>query len=551
VFSPDSSVHALFWRERRRPGRLITAAIVVALAAAACSSGSSSAATGQAAGTAGSSAGNTAGPPLASLQSLTVATSFAIDNLDPIDNGFWAPEFGYGDLLMKPVGNGKLEPWLLQSLRQTSANVWTLQLRPGITFQDGAPLDGSALAAAMSYSLAHNTSVQPDLPGAQVAATGPLTVTLTTSTATAGVPSLLANESMFPIFDTPKYVALKSKPDALVAARIYAGPYTVTSLTPEEMQMVPTPGYYGPKPTLHTLTVRFVKDTQARILAVEHGEADIALYPPTAAARQVKGRTDAYFLSQDPGIGYGGFRMILNLRSSPLNDLDVRQALLHGIDYAAISGQVLNGLYDTAVGLYPAYLPYAERDQNTDVAKATQLLDSDGWAPGAGGIRAKAGKPLRFTLLTYPQQPDTAPIALALQSQLKALGVDLQLRQVDDTTSIMKQPTGWDASLDGDSTLDWTGTDPVQPLVDHFTTGGNNNYGGISDPQIDQLAKQLGGITDDGQRQPLLQQAQHIIVDEKAYSIYVTIKRDPVIVGPKLRGYKVPRAALLWTNAFG
>jgi peptide/nickel transport system substrate-binding protein len=488
---------------------------------------------------------------LGNLGTVTIATSFAIDNLDPLDNGFWGSEFGFGDLLMKPIGHNNLEPWLLESLTQTSPTVWTLKLRPNIKFQNGDPLDADALATTMTYSLANNTSVQPDLPGAKVAVAGPLTVTLTTAAPVAAVPSLLANESMFPIYEVAKYLPLKATPDALVAARIYTGPYTVTSLTPGQMELAPTAGYYGPKPTLAHLTIRFVSDAQARILAVEHGEADLALYPPTAAARQLQGHTDAYFLSQKPGDGYGGFRMVLNLRSAPFGDVKVRQAILHGIDYAAISGQVMNGHYDTAVGLYPAYLPYALHDQTTDLAAAKRLLDDDGWTAAGDGLRSKDGKTLGFTLLTYPQQPDLGPISLALQAELKDLGVAVQIHQVDDVTSTIKQPTGWDAALDGDSTLDWTATDPVQPLVDNFTTGGNDNYGGISDPQVDELAKQLVGTTDKAAQRTMLEQVQRIIVDQQAYSIYVTIKRDPVVASPRLRSYQVPPAALLWTDPFG
>ena len=33
---------------------------------------------------------------------LTIATGFAIDDLDPIDSGFWGPEFGYVELLDAP-----------------------------------------------------------------------------------------------------------------------------------------------------------------------------------------------------------------------------------------------------------------------------------------------------------------------------------------------------------------------------------------------------------------------------------------------------------------
>ena len=88
--------------------------------------------------------------------------------------------------------------------------MWTLTLRPKVFFQDGNPLDGAALAQTMNYMLANNTSLEPELPGATVTAAGPLTVTLTTAQPTASVASLLANEAMFDIFDTPVYLNVKS-----------------------------------------------------------------------------------------------------------------------------------------------------------------------------------------------------------------------------------------------------------------------------------------------------------------------------------------------------
>jgi peptide/nickel transport system substrate-binding protein len=495
-------------------------------------------------------AGVTAGQGSGGLTSLRIATSFAINNLDPLQNGFWGSEMGFGDLLMKPDGDGKLSPWLLQSLARTSADVWTLTLRPGIRFQNGDRLDAAALAQTMNYMLANNTALEPELPGAKVAATGPLIVTLTTAQPTASVPSLLANEAMFDIFDTPVYLRLKANPNSLVAARIYTGPYMVTSLTPEQMVMKPNPYYYGPKPKLQQVAVLFIADAQARIDAVERGEADLALYPPEAAARQLRGSSQAYFLTQQPGHAYGGFQLVMNFRSGPLSDVAVRKALQHGINYEQISQQVMGGYYDTPVGLYPASLPYTLHLQYTDTALARSELQNDGWVPGPGGIRVKDGQQLEFTLLTYPQQPDTAPIALAMQSQLRTIGINMQIRQVDDIDTVVQQPTGWQAALDGNTAMDWTDSDPVEPLIAYYTTGGDDNNGGINDPQVNQIAAELEASTSTSRTDALLEQAQRVIVEQNAWSIWVGYKRDAVVASPQLRHYVVPPAALLWTNAY-
>lgn len=517
--------------------RLACLLAMIALAGVACSSDKSTRSSGA--------------KPTASVDHLTIATSFAIADLDPLENGFWAPEFGFGALLMKPVGDGKLEPWLLESLKQPGPTKWTLGLRPDITFQNGRALDAAALVEAMAFSLAENSSVTPLLPGATVEAAGPLTVTLTTAQPTAYVPSLMAHESMFPIFDVAAYREHKDRPEELVAARIWAGPYTVTSLTSEAMELVPTSGYFGGTPKLKRLTIRFVPDAQARILAVRNGEVDLALYPPSSAALELKGRKDALYLNQPKGTATEGFQLVLNLRSEPLADLAVRHALRDGIDYDQIASQVLNGLYDTAVGFYPAFLPYALRNQTTNVTNANRTLDDAGWTKGAGGIRVKSGKPLSLTLLTYPQQPDSQTIAVALQSQLREVGFDVKVRQVDDVTAAVEAPDGWNAAVLGNGTLDWTGTDPVAPLISNFSPKGDDNYGGVNDPELNALLARLTGAFDTDVRDDLMRKVQKIVVEEKTYSLYLALKRVPVVAAPRLRDYTVPPVALLFVSSYG
>jgi peptide/nickel transport system substrate-binding protein len=494
-----------------------------------------------------SAAAATTGAPT----TLKVATSFAINNLDPLQNGFWGSEMGFGDLLMKPEGPGKLAPWLLATAPvHTSADVWTLTLRPNIKFQNGDPLNAAALAQTMNYMLVNNTELSPTLPGTKVAATGLLTVTLTTAEPTASVPSILANESYFDIFDTPVYLKNKANPNSLVAARMYTGPYMPISITPEEMVSIPNPYYYGPKPKLKKLDILFIANAQSRIDAVEHGEADLALYPPTAAAHQLAGRTDAYFNILNAKDVSGGFMLYFNLRSAPFNDLAVRQAVQHAINYKQIATQVMNGYYIAPRGLYPSSLPYALDDQKTNVALANQELRGDGWKKGSNGTYAKNGQQLTFTVLSYPQQPDLGPITLAMQSELRAAGINMQIRSVQDIDTLIAEPTGWEAALDGTSAMDWTDTDPINPIDSYFTTNGEANYGGIDDPQMNTIVSELEASTSKSQTDSLLEQVQKTVVTKNAWVVWVSFKRDSVVAAPALRHYKVPAAALLWLNVF-
>jgi peptide/nickel transport system substrate-binding protein len=555
--------------------RCAGAATVLLLALTACSSSSKSAATTVTSATVGGSATTattpttptsattplataaaattgvaTTTPTLPARDSLTIATSFAIDDLDPLNNGYWAPEFGYDDLLMKPLPGGKLVPWVLSSATQTDPLTWTLTLRPNVTFGDGATLDGPALAALLTWQFANNEAIAPLLTNPTATSTGALTVTVTTTAPAPNLTSLMADESGFNLFDLPAYLAHKADPASLIAAKIYVGPYTVTALSADEMDLVATPNYYSGTPKLKTVTVKFVPDADARIKAVQTGEADIALYPPTAAARELADRTDAFFIEGKPGSGVGGQELYTNLRTTAMSDVLVRQALQHAIDYDQIANQVLNGLYDQATGLYPAFLPYAQHDLQSDQARAKQLLDQAGWvAPSGGGTRTKDSVPLSMTVLTYPQQPDVGVVAVALQAQLKQVGIDLQIKQVDDIFAAMKEPTGWDFGISNDSSLDFTGTDPVKKLVDTYAAGGDENFGAINDPDLEKIIDQLKITTDDARRTDLLKQAQTLIVTTKAYGWFLDLKRSPVVVSPALKDYPVP-ASNQWLTPY-
>jgi peptide/nickel transport system substrate-binding protein len=116
--------------------------------------------------TSNSSSASSASSAATKPSTLTIATSFAIGDLDPIENGYWGNELGYGELLMKPQLDGTVKPWLLKSLTNPSPTTWVL-LNSGIRFQDGKPLNAASLIACMEYQLKSSDSATGSaLPGA-------------------------------------------------------------------------------------------------------------------------------------------------------------------------------------------------------------------------------------------------------------------------------------------------------------------------------------------------------------------------------------------------
>lgn len=468
---------------------------------------------------------------------LRIVTSFQIETLNPVEDGFWMPEFGVGELMMQFRADGKHYPWLLASIEQIDDTTWRLQLNEGITFQNGKPLDAEALAALINRQLELSSSAQSNFAeGSRAEVSGPLEVTLATVEPNTGVIPALSDEAVFPVYDVAAVAAAGEDYAQLIGAGIYTGPYSVVSLSDQELVLKRNETYWQGRPALPGVSVRFVTDPQARILAVQNDEADIALYPPTAAKAVVDAQEGIFFNYGTPGTG--GFRMALNLQEPPFNDMAARQAIIRAINYDEIANDVMDGVFAVATGFYPPFFPFAVTNQATDTAAASRILDEGGWAPGPDGVRAKGGEPLRVVLLIYPQQPDLVPISEAIQAQLADLGFAVEIRSVDNINAALG-PDGeeWDAGLVSSGPVTFGGA-PEPVLRRSFVTGGDRNYASFTNAEVDALTAELGRTFDEQRRTAILTRLQEILIVEEPYQFFVNFSTGRVIVNERYRDYQ-------------
>src|SRR5699024_2625069 len=248
--------------------------------------------------------------------------------------------------------------------------------------------------------------------------------------------------------------------------------------------------YWDGTPELEEVTVRFVPEESARIQAVQNGEADIALYPPVDSAPTLRERDDSFYVTGEPLSPT--FMLELNHRIAPFDDPEVRRAIYAGIDYTALADDVMNGNYEPAFGLYTEQQPWAERTQQTDLDAARSLLDDAGWTTDDDGTRRRGDTPLSLTMLTYPQQPHSRTLAVAVQSQLQDLGITVEVEQVPDIDSAMtEKPDEWQAATRGNGFISFGG-DYITPLMNYLHSDGASNLSEVSDSELDSLIEELG-----------------------------------------------------------
>lgn len=467
---------------------------------------------------------------------LRIATSFKIQNLEPTKAAhYFLVEFGAAELPLMLDDNSIPQPWLLESYAQMDELNWRLTVRPNVKFHNGKLLTAERFAAAMNRQLERSPAAQTVLSGAKVKVAGEREIILTTDAPNPSVPAALADESVFPIYDVETVAAAGGDINKLIAGGYYTGAYRVVALDDRELKLERNADYWRGVPPLETVRVRFVPDAQARILAVQAGEADIALYPPTEAKRTLAGASNAFFVTSEAS--KSGPRLFFNVRRPPFDDPQVRRAFALGINYESLAQNVMDGVFDTATGFYPPSYVWAIQNQRTDAEAAKNLLDNAGWQTGADGIRAKNGNSLMVTLLVYPQQPDWGTLATAIQAQLRGIGFDVKIRQVDDIQSALKNPAGWDAGIISPGIVT-NGGAPDPNLREHFLPDAENNYSGAADAELDELINRLSQTFDSDKRNALLTKIQEIIIAEKTYEVRPVFARSRAVVGKNYRNYR-------------
>jgi len=216
---------------------------------------------------------------------------------------------------------------------------------------------------------------------------------------------------------------------------LYFGPYRISQVeSGGSVVLVPNPTWWGKKPAFKRIVVRVIPNTaalEANLLSgnidMISGELGLTVDQALAFEKRQRGK---YNIIYKPGLIYE--HLDLNLDNPILKDIRVRKALILGIDRAAISKQLFAGRQPVAhSSVNPLDWVYSD-----DIPKyaynpkqAAQLLDAAGWSVMRRGIRHNAkGARLTLELMTTAGNRSRELVEQVLQSQWKALGIDVRIR---------------------------------------------------------------------------------------------------------------------------
>jgi len=207
-------------------------------------------------------------------------------------------------------------------------------------------------------------------------------------------------------------------------------------------------------------------------------------------------------------------------RPHPLfGDRALRRALSMAVDRQGMLQNVFGKYGHIGHGPFPASTASGDTTLRLlpfDAAAAKALLDSAGWRETTpGGVRAKAGRPLRFSLMYPTSSINRGRYAVLLQQQFRQVGAQVDLEPLEPRAAFFPRMFAGDY----DAAIHTYNADPgLSAAKQAWSTAGigadGQNYGAYSNPIVDRLLDSATTTFDFAKSKSYMSRAYQQIVDD-------------------------------------
>lgn len=415
---------------------------------------------------------------------------------------------------------GRLEPDLARRWEISPDSLsYTFHLRDDVFWHDGEPF--SAADVAYTVGILQDPTYTEDLALAEVWRTArvdvldPLTLQVT-------LPEPYAPFLSFTTFGILPSHLLSGYGAADLPALPFSrqpvgtGPWRLAGEDADSITLEAFPEYYGRRPLLEKITLRFYPDASALFQGYGRGEI--------MGVGQVRPQ-DVRLVAQEPALtlwnapldGFTG--IVLNLTHPLFADAAVRQALLYSLDRPTLIARVLNGqglvansvIAPTNWAYNPGIKPYP-----FDPDRARRLLQRAGWVDQDGdGVREKDGVSFAFSLLTNDEDAQRVRLAQEISRQWADVGVRAEVKTVDFARLAqgVLRPRNFDAAMI--TLLDLpTDPDPYPLFHSSQTTDDGRNFAGFANERADRLMVEGRLQQDESVRRELYFDVQELLAEQ-------------------------------------
>jgi len=437
----------------------------------------------------------------------------------------------------------------------------TYHLRKNIRFADGQPL--TATDCVWSINAINNpaNNVQSRYGYDRIAsATAPNATTLVLHLKEPFSPllTLVMAPQGFPIL--PKHLLAKY-PDFnridFNTKPVGSGPYVVDRwLHADRVEMHANPYYFGGKPKIQHLVIRFVPDAQTALNLLQTHEVQGYFNAQDYAQYPLLMKLNGYRVLSTPVSAVGA--IIFNTRSPQTNDSRVRHALAEAIDIPSLVSKGTRGALNSSNagrGLFIwSYDPNAYPDVHYNPAHARQLLDAAGWRiAGNNGVRTKNGAPLDLLMVIQAATPGDAIMGNLVTQYERAVGARVEIKAFNVTQFVAPVSAGGPV-YGGKFNLALypfvNGDDP--DTTDQFACANvpphGYNKSRICDPRIDTLLAAGRSTFDLAKRKAIYAQLQRLLYEEMPL-ILIYQRREIDAFTSRLHGETGSSDSVFWNVA--
>lgn len=434
-------------------------------------------------------------------------------------------------------------PWLAESWETEDSQTWTFHLRQGVNFHDGTPFN----AEAVKWNLDRIRDAENEwrfgrtfeyytqefgetLPIAEVNVVDEYTVELVLGAPSAVLLNKLALAFAFGMNSPTAIQEQGDKYGTPAGTAVGTGPFKFVEWIPDDRVVVDrNEEWWGEGPRLDRIIWRSIPDNSARFAELQAGTVYQAELAQTDLAMAAEDPNLTLYTLPSTSTGYIAFQQCIE----PFDKLEVRQAIAHAVNWAAL----IPAFYGEFGELAGSFQPPAILGSNPNIQPFEYNPDK------AKELLAAAGLPDGFeTDFWYiPVQrgyfPDSKAIGEAIAADLAKVGIKVNLMTEDwgaylEDRNVGKFPMwmlGW-GSDNGD---------PDNYIGYHFahTPGEPRAEDCLNDEQLANLLIQGREVADTDQREKIYQEAEQIVRDN-VYRIPVVWATTPAVFRNNVKGYE-------------